>query len=234
MLTFSFWSYVISYDRDLQDDVSITESLSGASRSGFHSASIQLLALLLVACTIKSVIPAPITKEDSADETSNSAFKLAELITDEARILYKELCATPNLCGNSMERTLKKEMKIPEITTGSPCLSKDFDKQKCLHEIHRDLDRFQPYLTFLKESFEGKRQKVEFLQLKTSDLTETVKKMENNPSEEKEKTHGKKSEDLQSSDPWTKKMTIYIILQSFKDYMQKTTRAVEHSLKNHN
>ncbi|XP_063780880.1 interleukin-6 [Pseudophryne corroboree] len=158
--------------------------------------------------------------------------ELAKLIAQETDNLYRELCETPRLCGNSMERHFKKELKLPEITVSDRCLSSGFRKERCLHKIHRDLLRFQIYLVFLKDSFKDKKQTVEFIQLKTHTLAETVKRMEKNPEEEIEETSTDISVDeLKSSDIWNEKVTTYIILQSFKDYMEKTTRAVRHSVK---
>lgn len=36
-------------------------------------------------------------------------------------------------------------------------------------------------------------------------------------------------ENLLSKDSWTEKLTTYLILQSFKDYMIKTSRAIRNS-----
>ncbi|KAM5158296.1 interleukin-6 [Mantella aurantiaca] len=181
---------------------------------------------------VKPVSLAPVSLVSSGDESdiknSSPVSLIAKIITEEAGELYKELCNTPNLCGSSMERNLKLELKLPQIT--DRCLSKDFHKDQCLHKIHRDLLRFQVYFTFLKKSLESKKETVESMQHKTKTLAEAVKNMEKQPHEETEDNDTDISlEDLQSKDAWNEKLTTYLILQSFKDYMIKTTRAIRNS-----
>ncbi|XP_075067542.1 interleukin-6 [Mixophyes fleayi] len=209
--------------------------------TGTNSISACLTASLVLTVFVRFVCSAPTSTLSSGEATEDeqpisrpiveSPEQLAKSIALETNNLYTELCKTPNLCGNSMERHLKKELKLPEITVSDGCLSLGFSKEKCLHKIYRDLLRFQTYLVFLKVSFKGKKQIVELIQLKTRTLAETVRRMEKTNNEEKEDSNTDISvDDLKTKDPWNEKVTTYIILQSFKDYMEKTTRAVRNSL----
>ncbi|XP_018424371.1 PREDICTED: interleukin-6-like [Nanorana parkeri] len=221
--------------------------------TSFYLTSIHLLVSLAITIIVTSVSSAPVSLASSGDETANNIFSsassLAKVIAEEAAELYKEFCNTSNLCGSSMERNLKMDLKLPEIT--DRCLSKDFNKEQCLHKIHEDLLRFQKYFTFLKKSLKSKKERVESIEHKTKTLSEAVKKvsfiylkyqmrdlntlianifMENNHHEEKVDNAAVTSmEGLKSKDAWNEKLTIYLILQSFKDYMIKTTRAIRNS-----
>ncbi|XP_072268631.1 interleukin-6 [Pyxicephalus adspersus] len=196
--------------------------------TSFYLTSIQLLVSLAIAIIVKSVSSAPVSLVSSGSINTNSVSSMAKIIAEEAGELYEQLCATPNLCGSSMERSLKVELKLPEIT--DKCLSKEFNKEQCLHEIHRDLLRFETYFKFLKETLKSEGEKLASIQRQTKTLAEAVKKMENNPNEEEVDTNTSISvEDLHSKDAWNEKLTTYLILQSFKDYMIKTTRAIRNS-----
>ncbi|XP_073486183.1 interleukin-6 [Aquarana catesbeiana] len=197
--------------------------------TSFYSTSIQLSVCLAITILVKSVSSAPVSVASSGDTgNKNSVADTAKIIAEEARELYEEVCKTPNLCTNSMEHNLKQELNLPQIT--NRCLSKQFNKDECLPKIHRDLLRFQKYLTFLKKALKSEKEKVESVQHKTKTLAEAIKNMEKNLYEEKEVTGTDiPMENLPSKDAWSEKLTTYLILQSFRNYMINTSRAIRNS-----
>ncbi|KAM9307673.1 interleukin-6 [Gastrophryne carolinensis] len=186
--------------------------------------SLHLLTSLVITylASLANAAPTSLSSIDNGDGES-SPESLAIIIVSKAEELFDKFCTIPGLC-DSMERSLKKELKLPENTISDGCLRQGFNEEKCLHKIHGDLLKFQPYLEFLKESNEINRQTVESMQHKTNTLAET---MEKNPCEEPGDSKPDISvEGLKSNVPWNEKVTTYTILQSFKDYMEKTTRAI--------
>ncbi|XP_040208770.1 interleukin-6 [Rana temporaria] len=147
--------------------------------AGFYSTSIQLFVCLAITILVKSVSPAPVSVASSGDTGNKNSItvanmaNMAKIIAEEARELYQEICKTHNLCTNSMEHNLKQELNLPEIT--DRCLSVQFNEDECLPKIHKDLLRFQKYLTFLKKSLKSEKEKVESVQHKTKILAEAIK-----------------------------------------------------------
>ncbi|XP_077349938.1 interleukin-6 [Lithobates pipiens] len=192
----------------------------------FYSTSIHLFVCLAITILVKSVSPAPVSVASSGDttnENSSAITLMAKIIAREAEELYK--LYTPNLCTNSMEENLKQELNLPKIT--DKCLSTQFNKDECLPKIHRDLLRFQKYLTFLKKALKSEKEKVEYVKHMTKTLAEAIKNMEKKLYEEKEVTGADiPMENLQSKDSWSEKLTTCLILKSFKDYMIDTFRAI--------
>ncbi|CAN2389815.1 hypothetical protein PRIEUP_LOCUS6743, partial [Pristimantis euphronides] len=163
-------------------------------------------------------------------QTKQDLKKVTHFLISEADKLCTEICEIPNLCANSDEHLWKVDLKLPEIKDAkSGCLSTNFDKKTCLPKIYRDLHSFQPYLEFLKESMPSNKNIIESLQIKSISLANHVKQLEHNSSIDKvDTTPGTTVVDLKPKDTWSKNRTNYIILQSFKEYMEKTVRALRY------
>ncbi|XP_044150913.1 interleukin-6 [Bufo gargarizans] len=191
--------------------------------------------LVYVAMTAIAVVwSAPTSPHYSlTSQTKGGLENVANVLITEANKLYSEICKTPNLCGSSVEHILRMDLKLPEIKDiESGCLSTKFNKEKCLPKIYSDLLKFQTYLDFLKESMPSHQNIIEFIQVKSISLANAIKHLAENPSEDKEDTApGITVADLRSNNTWNQNLTSYIILQSFKEYMEKTARAVRNSLK---
>lgn len=198
------------------------------------TSSAGLLIYLAIAAVLPVVWSAPTSPKYSfSGQMKGGLENVANVLVTETGKLCSEICKTPNLCSSSVEHFLRIDLKLPEIKDAeSGCLRTKFNKEKCLPKIYVDLLRFQTYLDFLKESMPSNKNIIEFLQVKSISFANAVKNLEENPSEVKEDTTtGITLDDLRSTDPWNQDLTSYIILQSFKDYMEKTARAVRYTVK---
>ncbi|XP_072010932.1 interleukin-6 [Engystomops pustulosus] len=191
-----------------------------------------LLVCLAITAMFLDVWSAP-TSPHFTTHSKESLQYVANVLIAESGKLRSEICKTPHLCTSSFEHLLRADLKLPEINNvESGCLSTKFNKEKCLPKIYSDLLRFQPYLDVLKESMPSNKNIIEFMQVKTIFLANGVSQLIENPSEDQKDTTSEIAlADFLSNDPWTQNLTSYIILQSFKDYMQKTARAVRNSVK---
>ncbi|XP_066440789.1 interleukin-6 [Eleutherodactylus coqui] len=183
----------------------------------------------LVYLAITAILPAVWSAPTFPNhQTKLDLENVVNVLISEGGKLYSEICKTPNLCRNSAEHLVRMDLKLPEITDiKSGCLSKNFDKKKCLPKIYRDLLSFQTYLDFLKESMPSSKNIIDSMQLMSVQLAKAVKDLEDMPSEDKEDTTpGITVADLRSNNQWSQNLTSYIILQSFKEYMEKAARAI--------
>ncbi|XP_069588557.1 interleukin-6 [Ranitomeya imitator] len=198
------------------------------------TSSAWLLAYLAIAAILPIVPSAPTSHNyRSTRQTKGGLENVANILVTETGKLCTEICKTPNLCRSSVEHLLRIDLKLPEIKDiESGCLSTKFNKEKCLPKIYSDLLKFQTYLDFLMESMPSSKNIIEFLQVKSISLANSIKHIVENPSEDKEDTiTGITVTDLSSKDPWNQNLTTYTILQSFKEYMEKTARALRNSVK---
>ncbi|XP_075684377.1 interleukin-6 [Rhinoderma darwinii] len=197
------------------------------------TSSARLLFCLAITAILPIVWSAPTSPNYPLSQTKGGLENVANVLVTEAGKLCTEICKTPNLCSSSVEHLLRMDLKLPEINDiESGCLSTKFNKEKCLPKIRRDLLKLQPYLDFLKESMPKNKNIIEFMQVKTISLANTVKHHQENPSEDKEDTTtGITVADMRSKDPWNQNLTSYIILQSIKEYLEKTARALRNSVK---
>ncbi|XP_056374374.1 interleukin-6 isoform X2 [Hyla sarda] len=196
------------------------------------TSSAWLLVYLAVTTMLPVVLSAPTSSSYAfGSPTRGGLENVANVLVTETGKLLAVICKkTPNLCRSSSEHLLRMDLKLPEINMESGCLSTKFNKEKCLPKIHSDLLRFQTYFDFLKESMPSNKNIIDFIQVKTISLADALKHLEENLSEDKQDTTGIAVDDLRSKDQWNQNLTSYIILQSFKEYMEKTVRAVRNSV----
>ncbi|NXO28782.1 IL6 protein, partial [Cisticola juncidis] len=146
-----------------------------------------------------------------------------------------QMCEKFTICQNSMEMLLHNNLNLPRVTEedGDFLIFLSFQDQ-CLRKISSGLYTFQTYLKYIQETFISENQNVELLYFSTEHLARTLRQMVINPEEviipdaaTQESLHTK----LKSSEDWTKKITIHLILRGFTSFMEKTVRAVRY-LKN--
>ncbi|XP_063309201.1 interleukin-6 [Pelobates fuscus] len=177
--------------------------------------------------------------EDVGTSTSNNrptmhtSVELAKFIAQQANMLNKELCKTPNLCENSLETLIENPLKLPTMVSEDGCFQKGFNKEKCLRKIHHDLKKFQPYLLYVDKHFTSNQGNVELIRFKTMVLANNLKTVSQSVEETTTVSNTQQSTltDGKSENLWTQKVTSHLILQAFTDYMENTSRAVRHSIK---
>ncbi|XP_069816571.1 interleukin-6 [Dendropsophus ebraccatus] len=194
------------------------------------TSSAQFLVYLAITAMLPIVQSAP-THLNYAGQTKEDLVNVATVLVTKAGELSKEICRTSDLCFNSAEHLLRVDLKLPEIDMESGCLSKKFQKEKCLPKISSDLLKFQIYLEFLTETMPSKKAIIEFMQVESKHVANAVKHLEENPSEDKDDTTtGITKDDLRSKYQWNQTLTSYTILSSFQKYMEYTVRAVRYSM----
>ncbi|NWT20732.1 IL6 protein, partial [Vireo altiloquus] len=143
-----------------------------------------------------------------------------------------QMCKKFTVCPNSMEMLLHNHLNLPKVTEedGDFLTFLSF-QDKCLRKISSGLYTFQIYLKYVKETFISENQKVESLSYSTEHLAHTIRQMVINPEEViipdaaiQESLHTK----LKSTNTWTEKITIHLILRDFTSFMEKTVRAVRY------
>ncbi|KAM4026881.1 interleukin-6 [Anomaloglossus baeobatrachus] len=207
------------------------------TRNGLYnfcsSSSAWPLVYLVITALLPLVSSAPTSTNYRSTHQTNGGFEnVPNLLVMETGKLCTQICKTPNLCRTSIEHSLRVDLKLPEIKNiESGCLSTKFNKEKCLSKIYSDILKFQVYLDFLKESMPSSKNIIEFIQVKSISLADSVKNIVEIPSEDKEDSAPEiKVSDLHSEDPWNQNLTSYIILQSLNEYMEKAARALRYSV----
>ncbi|NXY32831.1 IL6 protein, partial [Pomatorhinus ruficollis] len=146
-----------------------------------------------------------------------------------------QMCKKFTVCPNSMEMLLRNNLNLPKVTEeDGDFLTLLSFQDKCLRKISSGLYTFQTYLKYIQETFTSENQNVELLCFSTEHLARTLRQMVINPEEviipdaaTQESLHTK----LKSTEDWTVKITIHLILRDFTSFMEKTVRAVRY-LKN--
>ncbi|XP_059700723.1 interleukin-6 isoform X1 [Haemorhous mexicanus] len=200
-----------------------------------------LLLLLLVPRAAAAPLPnADSSGEAELDEAAGrraalpDSLRLARLLHARAAQLQDEMCEKFAVCQNSVEMLLYNNLNLPKVTEEDGCLLAGFNEDKCLRKISSGLYTFQTYLKYIQETFISENQNVESLSYSAEHLARTIRQMVINPEEviipdaaTQESLHTK----LKSTNAWTKKITIHLILRDFTSFMEKTVRAVRY-LKN--
>ncbi|NWI48382.1 IL6 protein, partial [Picathartes gymnocephalus] len=146
-----------------------------------------------------------------------------------------QMCKKFTICQNSMEMLIQNNLNLPKVTEedGDFLTFLSF-QDKCLRKISSGLYTFQTYLRYIQETFISENQNVESLSYSTEHLARTIRQMVINPEEviipdapSQESLHTK----LKSTEGWTEKITIHLILRDFTSFLEKTVRAVRY-LKN--
>ncbi|NXP64118.1 IL6 protein, partial [Chloropsis cyanopogon] len=146
-----------------------------------------------------------------------------------------QICQKFTICQNSMEMLLQNNLNLPKVTEedGDFLTFLSF-QDKCLRKISSGLYTFQTYLKYIQETFISENQKVESLSYSTEHLARTIREMVINPEEvtiPDAATQESLRTKLKSTNAWTEKITIHLILRDFTSFMEKTVRAVRY-LKN--
>ncbi|NWV50535.1 IL6 protein, partial [Daphoenositta chrysoptera] len=146
-----------------------------------------------------------------------------------------QMCEKFSVCPNSMEMLLRNKLNLPKVTEEDGLTFSPFSFQdKCLRKISSGLYTFQTYLKYVQETFISENQNVESLSYSTEHLARTIRQMVINPEEvivPDAATQESLHRQLKSSQAWTEKITIHLILRDFTSFMEKTVRAVRY-LKN--
>ncbi|NXT66395.1 IL6 protein, partial [Chaetops frenatus] len=146
-----------------------------------------------------------------------------------------QMCQKFTICQNSMEMLIQNNLNLPKVTEedGEFLTFLSF-QDKCLRKLSSGLYTFQTYLKYIQETFISENQNVESLSYTTEHLARTIRQMVINPEEviipdapSQESLHTK----LKSTEGWTEKITIHLILRDFTSFLEKTVRAVRY-LKN--
>ncbi|XP_006832284.1 PREDICTED: interleukin-6 [Chrysochloris asiatica] len=205
--------------------------------SAFSPVAFSLGLLLVMASAFPT--PTPLGGDSKDDTTSNrpqltSPNKTEELVNlirfilSQVVELKNEMCDKYDKCENT-EVLAGNNLNLPKMTKNDGCFEKEFDKESCLVEIITGLLEFQIYLEYVQNKFEGEKGKVIAVQNSAKALVRLLKQKLKNPDEVTTPNpiaNASLLSKLQSQTEWLRNTTINLILQSLRDFMQVTLRAV--------